>query len=141
MVSPIPDRKQVVDNENGLTWENNERWKKITFFIFNIGMIPIFSGRFSWFPISSIINIAGFINIFLYYLTLTRLDVGIFKDAGLCTFGPCCAYCEWAYEQRGLRGAFRPWPTLIEVKLNRSLFARRWYFLPQRFFTTFILNK
>ena len=42
---------------------------------------------------------------------MTRLGVGIFRDAGLCTFGPCCAYCEWASEQRGLRGTFRPWPT------------------------------
>ena len=42
---------------------------------------------------------------------MTRLGVGIFRDAGLCTFGPCCAYCEWAPEQRGLRGTFRPWPT------------------------------
>ena len=33
-------------------------------------MIPIFSGRFSCFPIFSIINISGFINIFLNYLTL-----------------------------------------------------------------------
>ena len=29
----------------------------------------------------------------------------------LCTFGPCSAYCEWASEQRGLRGTFRPWLT------------------------------
>ena len=62
-------RKLVVDNKNGLTWKNKERLKKITFFIFNIGMIPIFSGRFSCFPIFSIINISGFINIFLNYLT------------------------------------------------------------------------
>ena len=62
-------RKLVVDNKNGLTWENNERRKKITFFIFYIEMIPIFSGRFSCFPIFSIIHISGFINIFLNYLT------------------------------------------------------------------------
>ena len=62
-------RKLVVDSKNGLTRKNKKRRKKITFFIFNIGMIPIFSGRFFCFQIFSIINISGFINIFLNYLT------------------------------------------------------------------------
>ena len=51
---------------------------------------------------------------------MTRLGVGIFRDAGLCTFGPCCAYCEWASEQRGLRGTFRPWPTPLNYTQNQS---------------------
>ena len=65
----ISYRKLVVDNKNGLMWKNKERRKKITFLMFNIGMIPIFSGRFFCFQIFSIINISGFINIFLDYLT------------------------------------------------------------------------
>ena len=69
--------------KNGLTWENNKRRKKIPFFIFNIGMIPIFSGRFSCFPIFSIINISGFIKIFLNYFTWLGL-VWKFSDVQVC---------------------------------------------------------
>ena len=62
-------RKQGVENKNVLTCKNIKKRKKITIFIFNIEMIPIFWGRFSCFPIFSIINISGFINLFLNYLT------------------------------------------------------------------------
>ena len=62
-------RKQGVENKNVLTCKNIKKRKKITIFIFNIDMIPIFWGRFSCFPIFSIINISGFINLSLNYLT------------------------------------------------------------------------
>ena len=52
---------------------------------------------------------------------MTRLGVGSFRDAGFCAFGPCCAYCEGASKQRGLRGTFRPWPTLMTELPNQRV--------------------
>ena len=63
---------------------------------------------------------------------MTRLGVRIFRDAGLCTFGPCCAYCEWASEQRGLRGTFRPClPPITLVRTENEI--------PKKFLSSFLI--
>ena len=53
---------------------------------------------------------------------MTRLGAGIWQilgRSGLCTFWPCCVYSEWAFEQRGIRGTFRPSLPPISTKLKK----------------------
>ena len=74
------------------------------FFIFYIEMILRFWRIFSRSPILYTINIKDFMNYIWNLFNLTRLGVGSFEPASLCTFEPCCVYSE----QRGPRGAVRP---------------------------------
>ena len=46
-------------------------------------------------------------------------NLQILGRSGLCTFWPCCVYSEWAFEQRGIRGTFRPCLTPISTKLKK----------------------
>ena len=111
-------RKQGVENKNVLTCKNIKKRKKIRIFIFNIEMIPIFWGRFSCFPIFSIINISGFINIFLNYLTWLGW-VWEFSGMQVCVLlGPAVPIVNWHLDSGGWEGRSDRGPLIIEINFD-----------------------